>query len=289
MDKKPRWLKKKISLNNTNINKVKNLLNSSHLHTVCQSANCPNIFECFSRGTATFMIMGDKCSRNCGFCSVKHGIPETLDKGEPLRVAIAAKEMELNYIVITSVTRDDLADRGAQHFAKTVKEIKKLIPNSKVECLIPDFKGNMDNLKILLDQDVAVLSHNIETIFRNYPKVRKGANYRVSLNILNNAKKMRPDIFTKSGFMLGLGESRKEIIELLSDIEGTCCDIITIGQYLRPSSDNLPVQKYYTPEEFEEIKSIAKSFRFKSVSCGIFVRSSYRAEELLKVAEERKQ
>jgi len=235
------------------------------------------------------MIMGDKCSRNCGFCSVKHGIPETLDKGEPLRVAIAAKEMELNYIVITSVTRDDLADRGAQHFAKTVKEIKKLIPNSKVECLIPDFKGNMDNLKILLDQDVAVLSHNIETIFRNYPKVRKGANYRVSLNILNNAKKMRPDIFTKSGFMLGLGESRKEIIELLSDIEGTCCDIITIGQYLRPSSDNLPVQKYYTPEEFEEIKSIAKSFRFKSVSCGIFVRSSYRAEELLKVAEERKQ
>ena len=289
MDKKPRWLKKKISLNNTNIKKVKNLLDSSHLHTVCQSANCPNIFECFGRGTATFMIMGDKCSRNCGFCSVEHGIPETLDEEEPLRVAIAAKEMGLNYIVITSVTRDDIDDGGAQHFAKTVKEINELIPNSKVECLIPDFKGNMDNLKILLDQDVAVLSHNIETIFRNYPIVRRGANYRVSLNILNSIKKIRPDIFTKSGFMLGLGESRKEIIELLSDIEHTCCDIITIGQYLKPSSDNLPVQKYYTPEEFEEIKLIAKSFRFKSVSCGMFVRSSYRAEESLKVAEGRKQ
>lgn len=285
MDKKPYWLKKKISLNNSNINKVKNLLNSSHLHTVCQSAKCPNIFECFGKKTATFMIMGDKCSRNCSFCSVKHGICETLDEEEPLRVAMAAKEMGLNYIVITSVTRDDLPDGGAQHFAKTVKEIKKLIPNSKVECLIPDFGGNVNNLKILLDQDIAVLSHNIETIYRNYPIVRREANYRISLSILNFVKKIRPDVFTKSGFMLGLGEDRKEIIELLSDIERTGCDIITIGQYLRPNSYNLSVQKYYTPEEFNEVESIAKSFKFKSVSCGVFVRSSYKAEELLKEAE----
>jgi len=286
LDKKPDWVKKKIRLNNANIDEVKNLLDNSHLHTVCQSAMCPNIFECFSKKTATFMIMGDICTRNCSFCGVKKGKPGELDENEPENIAKAAKEMGLNYIVVTSVTRDDLPDGGAGHFAKTIRKIKKLIPGSKVECLIPDFNGNIDNLKVVLEQDLVVLNHNVETIYRNYPVVRGKADYRTSLNILSSSKKIKPEIYTKSGFMLGLGESREEIIELLSDIKKTGCDIITIGQYLRPSPANTPVQKYYTPQEFEEIKDIAKSFKFKAAASGVFVRSSHNADSILKKAVE---
>ena len=281
MDKKPKWLRKKVSLNSKNINEVKNLLNSSNLHTVCQSAKCPNIFECFSKKTATFMLMGDICTRNCAFCSVKSGNPESLDREEPGKIAEAVKKMGLKYIVLTSVTRDDLDDGGARHFASTVTEIKKVIPESKIECLIPDFKGKIENLKIFLRCDVDVLNHNLETIKRNYPSVRKNANYEVSLNILKRAKEIEPKIITKSGFMLGLGEKRNEIIKLLSDIDGANCDILTIGQYLRPAAGNIPVKKYYTPEEFDEIKATAKSFKFKEVVSGIFVRSSYHAAETL--------
>lgn len=285
MDRKPGWLKKKIALNNTNIDKVKKLLEKSHLHTVCQSAKCPNIFECFSKKTATFMIMGDTCTRNCSFCGVDKGRPKVLDVAEPENIAKAAKEMGLSYVVITSVTRDDLPDGGARHFAKTVKEVKKLLPDSPIECLIPDFGGDINSLKIVLEQDLTVLNHNMETIYRNYPSIRKKANYKTSLNILKNSKRIKPDIYTKSGFMLGLGETKKEIIELLSDLKEVGCDIITIGQYLRPSLANIPVQKYYTPQEFEEIKTIAEGFKFKTVTCGVFVRSSYCAREVLDEAK----
>jgi lipoic acid synthetase len=275
--KKPEWLKKTVSLNNSNINQVKDLLINLNLNTVCQSAKCPNIFECFSKKTATFMLMGNICTRNCAFCGVRSGKPQNLDKFEPKNIAKAVKEMGLSYIVLTSVTRDDLGDGGAKHFAKTVREIKITDSNLKVECLIPDFKGSKENLKILLDVKPDVLNHNLETIKRNYKTIRDHASYNKSLDILKNSKDINPEVLTKSGFMLGLGEEIEEILELLHDLEGTNCDIVTIGQYLQPSKENYPVQKYYSGEEFEKIKNLASSFNFKSVVAGIFVRSSYEA------------
>jgi lipoyl synthase len=275
--KKPEWLKKTVSLNNSNINQVKDLLTNLKLNTVCQSAKCPNIFECFSKKTATFMLMGNICTRNCAFCGVKTGKAQNLDKFEPKNIAKAVKEMGLSYIVLTSVTRDDLEDGGAKHFAKTVREIKITGPNLKVECLIPDFKGNRKNLKILLDVKPDVLNHNLETIKRNYKTIRDRASYNRSLDILKNSKDLNPEVLTKSGFMLGLGEGIEEVSELLQDLESSNCDIVTIGQYLQPSKENYPVQKYYSGEEFEKIKNLADSFNFKSVVAGIFVRSSYEA------------
>lgn len=281
MNRKPDWLKRKIRINSLNINQVRNLTYSSRLNTVCQSAKCPNIFECFSKKTATFMLMGNICTRNCGFCGIKSGKPEILDGNEPYRIANAVKEMGLKYVVITSVTRDDLHDGGVSHFAKTVSEINRLNLELRIECLIPDFKGNVNNLEILLAEDLGVLNHNMETVKKNFSKVRKYADYETSLNILKSAKSLKPDIYTKSGFMLGLGEGRKEIVELLSDLKEVGCDIVTIGQYLRPSESNLPVKKYYRPEEFESIKELAESFNFKAVASGIFVRSSYGAGIIL--------
>jgi lipoic acid synthetase len=275
--KKPEWLKKTVSLNNSNINQVKDLLTNLKLNTVCQSAKCPNIFECFSKKTATFMLMGNICTRDCAFCGVSSGKPQNLDKTEPENVAKAVKEMGLAYIVLTSVTRDDLEDGGAKHFAKTVKEIKHTDNNIKIECLVPDFKGSKENLKILLDVRPDVLNHNLETIKRNYKTIREHANYNGSLDILKNSKDINPEVLTKSGFMLGLGEEIEEILELLHDLESTNCDIVTIGQYLQPSKENYPVQKYYSSEEFEKIKNLASSFNFKSVVAGIFIRSSYEA------------
>ena len=227
------------------------------------------------------MLMGNICTRNCGFCGIKSGEPEILDGDEPSMVANAVKEMGLKYVVITSVTRDDLPDGGASHFAKTVSEINRLNLELRIECLIPDFKGNVNNLEILLAEDLDVLNHNIETVKKNFSKVRKYADYKTSLNILKSAKSLKSDIYTKSGFMLGLGEDRKEIAELLSDLKEVDCDIVTIGQYLRPSGSNLPVKKYYRPEEFESIKELAESFNFKAVVSGIFVRSSYGAGIIL--------
>jgi len=231
------------------------------------------------------MLMGDICTRNCAFCGVKSGKPEILDREEPGKIAEAVKKMGLKYIVLTSVTRDDLDDGGARHFASTVTEIKKVIPESKIECLVPDFKGKIENLKIFLRCDVDVLNHNLETIKRNYQSVRKNADYKDSINILKHAKEIKPKIITKSGFMLGLGEKRNEITKLLSDLSGVDCDILTIGQYLRPAADNVSVKKYYTPEEFDEIKATAQSFKFKEVVSGIFVRSSYHAAETLEKIE----
>ncbi|MBM3709767.1 MAG: lipoyl synthase [Actinobacteria bacterium] len=277
MAKKPQWLKKRVLLNNSNINDVKNLLVELNLHTVCQSAKCPNIYECFSKRTATFMLMGNICTRNCAFCGVGKGTPIKIDSSEPENIARASLYMKLDYIVLTSVTRDDIEDGGAEHFGRTVIEIKKLLPESIVECLIPDFAGNLKNLETLLNSNPDVLNHNIETIERNYSLIRNKADYKSSINILKSSKKINQGIITKSGFMLGLGESRKEISKMLHDLKSADCDIITIGQYLSPGSKNFPVYKYYSPEEFIEIKKEAEKLDFKYVVSGIFVRSSYNA------------
>lgn len=281
MDKRPAWLKKKISPDNKNIKATKNLIDSSRLHTVCQSAKCPNIYECFSKRTAAFMLMGNICTRNCGFCGVESGRPLKLDEEEPKKIASAAKEMELRYVLITSVTRDDLDDGGASCFAETVRAIKKLNPGTRVECLIPDFGGNKESLEVLLSEDVDVLNHNIETVRANYGKVRSGADYERSLVLLRQTKEIRPDIHTKSGLIVGLGENREQIVELLEDLKKSKVDIVTIGQYLSPSKDNIEVSKYYTPEEFGEIEESAKMIGFKAVAAGPFIRSSYEAEPLL--------
>ncbi|MBN2073278.1 MAG: lipoyl synthase [Actinobacteria bacterium] len=281
MDKKPVWLRKRIALNNDNISMVRGLIEASSLHSVCQSAKCPNIFECFSKKTATLMLMGDICTRNCRFCGVESGKPLPLDPGEPYNTAAAIRKMGLKYAVITSVTRDDLEDGGAGHFAKTVENIKELNPGIRVECLVPDFRKKTSNLEILLRKKPDVLNHNIETVEKNYKDIRNKADYGFSLGLLKEAKRLKPGIYTKSGFMLGLGEDKTGIIQLLKDLKEADCDIITIGQYLRPSDDNIEVSKYYTPGEFEEIKKIAESMGFKAVVSGAFVRSSYHAREAL--------
>jgi lipoic acid synthetase len=288
LDKKPSWLKKKIVLDNKNISNIKNLIDSSRLHTVCQSAKCPNIYECFGKRTATFMLMGDICTRNCGFCGVSSGNPNSLDDDEPKKIAAAVKEMGLLYAVITSVTRDDLDDGGASHFAETVKAIKDLNPDTRIECLIPDFGGNKKNLETLLSEELDVLNHNIETIKQNYSKARSSADYDRSLTLLKNTKEIRPDIYTKSGFMLGLGENREQILKLLEDLKESKVDIITIGQYLSPSKENIAISKYYTPEEFKEIENTALKIGFTAVASGPFVRSSYGAELVLDKALENK-
>lgn len=283
---KPQWLRKKVSLNNENIAAVKDLLVDLNLNTVCQSAKCPNIFECFSKKTATFMLLGDKCTRNCAFCGVDSLKPLPPDKNEPANIAKAVKELSLQYIVLTSVTRDDIEDGGALQFAETVKKIKKEMPGAVVECLVPDFRGTTDNLKVLLDANPDVVNHNAETVKSNYKKIRSGASYKRSLGLLKSSKKLRPDIITKSGFMLGLGESIKEIKELLSDLSASKVDIVTIGQYLRPSVKNYPVIKYYNPDEFSQVEEIAKGFAFKYVVSGTFVRSSYQASAAYKAITE---
>ncbi|MBN1298714.1 MAG: lipoyl synthase [Actinobacteria bacterium] len=276
---RPEWLKKRISLNNNNISEIKQLLEDLKLNTVCQSAKCPNIFECFSKKTATFMLMGNICTRNCAFCGVASGKPEALDSSEPLNVAKAATSLNLKYIVLTSVTRDDLPDGGTRHFYDTVMSIHKFLPQSKIECLIPDFKGSITGLEHLLLSKPDVLNHNIETINKNYGLIRKHADYKRSLDVLKNTKKINNSIITKSGFMLGLGESIEEVKTLIYDLKDAYVDILTIGQYLRPSDNNYPVHKYYTPEEFDEIREFADSLGFKYVVAGPYVRSSYQARD----------
>lgn len=227
------------------------------------------------------MLMGDTCTRNCGFCGIKSGKPEEIDENEPLRIARAVKKLELKYVVITSVTRDDLPDGGSYHFARTVREIKRINSDVEIECLIPDFKGDIKNLETVVCQELRVLNHNIETTKKNYRKFRKKSNYEHSLKILKYAKLLSSDIFTKSGFMLGLGEEEREITGLLSDLKKVDCDIVTIGQYLRPSSLNIPVKKFYSQEEFKKIGEFAESYGFKAVASGAFVRSSYDAAAML--------
>jgi len=277
--KKPPWLKKRI-LPFQDLQKVKSILDETDLHTVCEEARCPNLGECFSKGTSTFLILGRVCTRNCGFCAVEHGAPAPPDETEPEKLAQAVRRMGLQYIVITSVTRDDLPDGGASLFAKTIQAVRALDSKIKVEVLIPDFQGDPASLKVVLRGGPDVLNHNIETIARLYPGVRPQANYKRSLNLLKNSKQLYPQIFTKSGFMLGLGETQEEVLDLLQDLREAECDFLTIGQYLQPRQDRLPVMRFIPPEEFEKYKGIGEKMGFRAVASGPFVRSSFHASQM---------
>ena len=279
--RKPGWLKKRLP-RGPDFENVREMLARNHLHTVCQEARCPNIWECFSKHTATFLILGDRCTRNCRFCAIGHGPMAPPDPGEPERVARAAQILGLDYVVVTSVTRDDLPDGGAHFFAETIRAIVGRLPHTRVEVLIPDFRGDASALRTVLDARPNVLNHNIETVPRLYPMARPQADYRRSLDLLSQAAKTFPDIPVKSGIMLGLGETEKEIEETIRDIYDTGCRLLTLGQYLRPSKDHLPVARYVPPGEFEAWKEWALGIGFKAVFSGPFVRSSYRAKEMLK-------
>jgi len=277
--RKPPWLKKRIPPFQ-DLLKVKSILEQVHLHTVCEEARCPNLGECFSGGTATFLILGRVCTRNCGFCAVEHGVPISPDETEPEKVDQAIRKMGLQYVVITSVTRDDLPDGGASLFAKTIQAIRALGPKIKVEVLIPDFQGKHSSLEIVLKEGPDVLNHNIETISRLYATVRPQAHYQRSIDLLRRSKEDYPHIPTKSGFMLGLGETHEEVLELLRNLREVECDFLTIGQYLQPRQDRLPVVRFIPPEEFEEYKRIGEEMGFRAVASGPFVRSSFHASQM---------
>lgn len=281
--RKPPWLKKRITLG-TNIQKVSALLREARLHTVCQEAHCPNVPECFSRRTATFMIMGNVCTRNCRFCAVTHGTPARLDEGEPERVASASQQLGLRYVVITSVTRDDLEDGGAMHFANTVGAIKECRPNTLVELLVPDFLENSSSLDIILSTSPDVLNHNVETIPRLYPRVRPQAGYHRSLDLLQRVRSRNASMLTKSGLMLGLGEKKSEVIGVMQDLLDVGCRLLTLGQYLQPSKQHHPVIRYLHPEEFDGYKALGEGMGFLEVASGPFVRSSFRAAQMYRNA-----
>jgi len=280
VERKPRWIRLKARYTKE-LYLTSNIIHSLNLHTVCEEARCPNIFECWSRKTATFMILGDICTRRCKFCSVKTGDPKGLvDHDEPYRVALAAKKLNLKYIVITSVDRDDLADGGASQYAETIKMVRKLNPDIIIEVLIPDFQGNIDSLKIVVDEKPDVIGHNIETVKRLTSIVRdKRAGYELSLTVLKNIKRLDPSIYTKSGLMLGLGETYDEVIEALRDLRKAEVDIVTIGQYLMPSKDHFPVKEYVHPKIFKALEKEAYKMGFKYVASAPRVRSSYLASE----------
>ena len=282
--RKPPWLKKRIPPFQ-DLQKVKSILDEGELHTVCEEARCPNLGECFSKGTSTFLILGRVCTRNCGFCAVEHGAPAPTDETEPERVAQAVKKMGIQYVVITSVTRDDLPDGGASLFAKTIQAIRTMDPEIKIEVLIPDFQGDPSSLEIVLKEYPNVLNHNIETISRLYPEVRPQADYQRSLDLLRRSKGNFPRIPTKSGFMLGLGETQEEGLKLLRDLREAGCDFLTIGQYLQPRPDRLPVVRFIPPEEFEDYKRIGEEMGFRAVASAPFVRSSFQAFEMFKTIQ----
>ena len=278
MRRHPDWLKVKIG-SGPNFTKMKSLLRTAKLHTICEEAKCPNIAECFNRGTAVFLILGDTCTRNCRYCNVNHGIPEPVNQNEPREIAQSVKTLGLSYVVITSVTRDDIEDGGALAFFQTIKEIKKTNPNCKVEALIPDFKGDELSLKTVLESEPDVLNHNIEVVEELFPKIRPEGNYQISLKLLKNIKKYAPSVKSKSGFMVGLGETKEQLISTMKDLRSSKVEILTIGQYLQPSRQHAEIKKYYTPEEFNEFKKIGLKLGFNKVISGPLVRSSYHAEE----------
>jgi len=284
--KKPPWLKKRIPPIQE-IVKVKAILERGNLHTVCEEARCPNLGDCFSKGTATFLILGRVCTRNCGFCAVERGTPLPLNESEPEVVARAVGEMKLQYVVLTSVTRDDLQDGGASHYAKAIRAIRDQDSGVKIEVLIPDFKGDRSALSTVLRERPDVLNHNVETIPRLYPQVRPQADYRRSLELLKWVKEIEPSLLTKSGFMLGLGETQEEVLNLLTNLREVGCDFLTIGQYLQPRSDRLPVVRYVPPEEFEEYRQIAQGMGFKGVASGPFVRSSFNASQMFEIGTDK--
>jgi lipoic acid synthetase len=276
--RKPPWLRRRLP-SGEDYGKVRRLLDEGGLHTVCQEAQCPNIWECFCKKTATFLILGDVCSRNCRFCAVKKGELSPPDPGEPDRVAEAAAVLGLQYVVVTSVTRDDLPDGGAFQFAQTILALRGRIPAARVEVLIPDFQGDIDALQTVLKAGPDVLNHNIETVPRLYPEVRPQAVYERSLELLGRTTRLAPQLAAKSGLMLGLGERAEEIRQTLRDLRGAGCRMLTLGQYLQPTQANLPVARYIEPEEFERWRTEALAMGFDEVASGPFVRSSYHAEE----------
>lgn len=276
----PRWLHRPIRAGK-NLHEVDAILRGLELNTVCESARCPNRMECFSRRTATFMIMGDRCTRNCSFCSVANGRPWPLDDGEPDRVARAAEAMGLRHVVVTSVTRDDLTDGGSEHFAATIRAVKETLPGATVEVLTPDMGGDRSALRGVLVEGPEVFNHNLETVEELYPRVRPQADYRRSLDVLRFAGRFRPGIKVKSGLMVGLGESRDQLRRVFGDLASAGCDMLTIGQYLRPSREQLKVERFLPPVEFEELKRDAEEEGIALVASAPFVRSSYRAREFL--------
>ncbi len=280
---KPKWIRRRLP-SGPEYQQIRSVVRDSRLHTVCQEAQCPNIWECFSCRTATFLILGSRCTRNCGFCAVAHGPDSPPDPEEPFRVAEAAERMGLKYVVVTSVTRDDLPDGGAGQFAATILAIKEKIEDVRVEVLIPDFQGDAGALTTVLDARPDVLNHNLETVPRLYPTVRPQADYRQSLALLRRAKTLAPAIPTKSGLMLGLGETENEIARTLADLRTTGCTMLTMGQYLQPSPEHLPVERYVRPEVFDALKESALRLGFTDVASGPLVRSSYHADELYESA-----
>ena len=279
---KPDWLRIRLG-DPTNQNHLLKLIQGLNLHTVCQEAKCPNIFECWSDRTATFMLAGDICTRHCGFCAVGKGAPEALDRDEPRHVAEAVQHLNLAHTVITSVNRDDLPDGGAAHWAETIREVRAINPGCKIEVLIPDFNGDEDALNTVLDAEPDVLNHNTETIARLYRRVRPDADYQQSLTLLRRAAERRdreqPHMLTKSGIMVGLGEEFDEVVELMKDLRSVSCDIMTIGQYLQPHARRLPVERYVTPAEFDRWRDVGMSMGFKHVQSSPLTRSSYHARE----------
>jgi len=276
--KKPDWIRSKLS-NSKEFFLTKTIVNNNNLVTVCQEANCPNITECWSKRHATFMIMGDTCTRACAFCDVKTGLPGKLDQLEPVKIAEAVKKLNLKHVVITSVDRDDLDDGGSEHFYKTINQTRKQNPNTTIEVLTPDFLRKGEAYKRVLDANPDVFNHNIETVPSLYLKVRPGSRYFSSLELLKNAKKVNKNIFTKSGIMVGLGESRDEILQVMDDLKAADVDFLTIGQYLQPSTKHYPLDRYYTPKEFDDLGTIAKAKGFLLVSSSPLTRSSYHADE----------
>ena len=274
----PTWLKVKMP-SGPNYSKLQNLIKTQGLHTVCEEARCPNIGECWEKETATFMILGDICTRACTYCAVTTGRPTGLDLEEPKRLANTVKILDLKYAVITSVNRDDLPDGGAFIFAQCIKQIKKEVPTCKVEVLTPDFQGDWESLKVVTDANPETFNHNIETVKRIFPRVRAKGEYELSLRLLDKVKDLMPDGVTKSGMMVGLGETKTEIIDTMEDLLQHRSDLLTIGQYLRPSQKHAPISKWYTPEEFADLEKIGMEMGFKHVASGPLVRSSYHAAE----------
>lgn len=276
---KPPWLKQRLPTGSVH-EKFSSLINKAQIHTVCQKAQCPNIYKCFSRKTATFMILGDRCTRNCRFCAVAHGPKNLPDPEEPVRIARMVRDLNLDYVVITSVTRDDLPDGGAFVFVRTVKEIRQRVPNVLIELLIPDFQGNKDALKCIVEVQPDVLNHNIETVPRLYATVRPEAIYLRSLNLIKEMTTYLPGVITKSGLMLGLGELPEEIHNTLKDLIEAGCQLLTLGQYLRPTKSHLPIDRFIPPKEFDHWRKTALKMGFAEVASGPFVRSSFHAKTL---------
>jgi lipoic acid synthetase len=275
---KPEWLKVRAP-GSPSYTRLKALMRELNLHTVCEEAQCPNIGECWNHGTATFMILGDLCTRACAYCAVSHGRPAAVDRAEPARVADAIRTLDLNYVVITSVDRDDLEDGGASIFADTIRETRARAPGCRIEVLIPDFQGNEAALRAVLDARPDVLNHNTETVPRLYRMARSGGRYPRTLELLDRSRRLAPDIPTKSGLMVGLGEERDELVATIKDLRGVGCGILTIGQYLRPSGRHAPMSRYYHPDEFRDLKQVALDLGFVHVESGPLVRSSYHAHE----------